>query len=99
VLAANLDFLCIVAAAANPEFSPGLVDRFLIAAAMEKIQPVLCVNKLDLRTGTRSWDMYRDLGVEIFETSAKQAIGLDPIRARLSGKTGAFCGHSGVGKT
>ena len=47
-LAANLDVLVIVASVTEPEFSPGLIDRFLIAAEVQKIPVLICASKMDL---------------------------------------------------
>jgi ribosome biogenesis GTPase / thiamine phosphate phosphatase len=101
VLVANLDVLVIVAAADNPPFSPGLVDRFLVAASIEGIETILCVNKIDLRSeqDRPPWEIYREIGVSVFELSAKREIAIDSFRSALLGRRVAFCGHSGVGKT
>lgn len=101
VLAANLDCLVIVASASQPEFSGGIVDRFLVAALAQKIQPILCVNKTDLiePNEARSWRHYPAAGVTVVETSARGGDGIDRLSALLRGKVAAFCGHSGVGKT
>ncbi|HAR41397.1 MAG TPA: ribosome small subunit-dependent GTPase A [Bdellovibrionales bacterium] len=100
VIAANVDVLVIVASVGEPEFSPGLVDRFLIAAESAGIHPVICVSKLDLLNGSeRPWEMYADLGYEVFPCCAKKGQGTVQLQERLEGLTAVFCGHSGVGKT
>lgn len=101
VLAANIDILVVVAATRQPEFTPGVVDRFLVAASAQKIEQILCVNKLDLlKPGeAREWSHYAEAGLSLLEASAKNGQGADILRERLRGKTAAFCGHSGVGKT
>lgn len=102
VLAANLDYLAIVASTKNPDFSPGLVDRFWIAAKRAMIQPVLILTKTDLIDRTnpnRPWQIYQDLGVPFFEVCSKNESGLTEVLAYFTGKRVAFCGHSGVGKT
>src|SRR4051812_45440881 len=53
VIAANIDDLVIVTSAREPFFTPGLVDRYLVAAAAEGIQPLICLNKVDLLTATQ----------------------------------------------
>lgn len=102
-LAANLDQIVIVASAVEPEFSPGLVDRFLVAALAEEIPAVLCVTKLDLWNKTpdapRPWQLYLDLGIPVIETCATSGAGIEELRAGILGKVAVFCGHSGVGKT
>ncbi len=100
-IVANVDMLVIAAASREPDFSPGLVDRFLVAAQAAGIDPVLCITKADLLTAEsdRPWNIYRDLGYPVVETCAKTGEGLDALRAVLDGKLATFCGHSGVGKT
>jgi len=100
VIASNIDTLCIVASARDPDFNEGLVDRFLVAASREGIHPIICVNKVDLvETAGHTWSAYLGIGYELFEASAKFGRGLEPVKTRLLGCTVAFCGHSGVGKT
>ncbi len=48
LIAANIDLLVIVAAMVDPPFRPGLIDRYLIAAARGGVKPILCINKIDL---------------------------------------------------
>lgn len=99
VVLANIDLLVVVAAARDPEFSPGIVDRFLAAATAQKIPGLLCVNKTDLVPpgAPRPWAAYPNAAV--LEISAAAGLGLDAVRAHVVGKTVGFCGHSGVGKT
>ncbi len=102
VLAANLDLLVVVCSIKNPDFSPGLVDRFLIAAQSQGIPVVLCLNKIDLGKDASSdalEALYSRLGAQIFEISAKKGSGVLELLETLRGKTAVFCGHSGVGKT
>ncbi|MFA6092118.1 MAG: ribosome small subunit-dependent GTPase A [Elusimicrobiota bacterium] len=101
VLAANLDVLVIVDAARNPDFCPGIVDRFLVAALAQKIRPILCINKSDLIEpgGERAWSFYGETGITIVETCAGSGLGIEELSALIEGKSAAFCGRSGVGKT
>ena len=105
VLAANIDVVVIVAAAKDPDFSPGLVDRFLIVAQKQNIPVVLCVNKMDLITSADSeltenppWDLYRIL-CTVLEVSALTHDHTEDLRKAIQDKRVLFCGHSGVGKT
>ena len=100
IIAANVDNLVIVAAAAHPPFRPGLVDRFLIVAQQGGVTPLLCINKMDLVEGEPAEiSLYRALNMEICFTSCKTGEGLDELRLRLAGKTSVLAGHSGVGKS
>ncbi len=100
VLAANADVLVVVAAAADPPFRPGLVDRFLIAAQIGGVTPLLCINKIDLVDETpTALSIYRELGIDVTLTSCETGTGLDALRDRLRGKLAVLSGHSGVGKS
>ena len=101
VLAANLDILVVVASARKPDFSVGIVDRFLVAASNQKISPILCINKTDLLEpgSVKPWSHYTAAGVTLAETSARTGNGVRGLAAHLRGKTAVFCGYSGVGKT
>lgn len=100
VLAANVDLLLVVAAAAQPPFRPGLVDRYLIASQVGGVPPVLCINKIDLVAELPpELPMYRELGVEVFTVSCLRGDGLEALRERLAGKCTVLSGHSGVGKS
>ncbi len=95
-----MEILVIVTSAADPEFSPGLVDRVLVAAQMQGILPIICVNKIDLLASpVKPWAIYSELGFEVFEVSATRGTGIPALRDRLLKKRVAFFGHSGVGKT
>ncbi len=99
-LVANIDYLVIVSSFKEPEFSPGLIDRFLIAAEQAEIQPIIVVTKQDLNPmGASPWGIYETFQVKVFPVSTHTGGGIDPLREFLRGKTSAFCGHSGVGKT
>lgn len=101
VLAANIDQIVVVASATRPEFSEGLVDRFLVTAEASGIASLILVTKIDLlETGAvRPWEVYSEIGYPVFEICAPRGLGVQAVRDALSGKTSVFCGHSGVGKT
>jgi len=101
ILAANLDLVVIVACAGTPEFTPGLVDRYLVACQSAGIQTLICINKMDLLNSNplRPWELYANLGFTVLEVSSKSEFNLDELREKLRAKTVVFCGQSGVGKT
>ncbi|MBU6153255.1 MAG: ribosome small subunit-dependent GTPase A [Bdellovibrionales bacterium] len=99
-IAANLDFVVITSSLHQPDFSPGLVDRFLIATTASQITPLIVINKMDLASpGEYPWKLYEDLGYRCFPVSSSTGEGLNALKETLRGKTSVFCGHSGVGKT
>lgn len=103
VIAANLDFAVIVVSAREPEFSSGLLDRFLIGAHAGGVTPVICITKMDLVASSQGapqpWQVYRDAGYVVHETCSKTGLGVEELKKQLVGKTVLFCGQSGVGKT
>jgi ribosome biogenesis GTPase len=99
-IAANIDFVVITSSLHQPDFSPGLIDRFLIATTAAQVTPLIVINKMDLFSpGERPWKLYEDLGYRCFPVSSSTGEGLEQLKATLRGKTSVFCGHSGVGKT
>lgn len=99
-IATNVDFVVITTSLHDPDFSPGLVDRFLIATTVSQIRPILVINKMDLRVGDEApWTLYEDLGYRCVPVSTQTGEGVETLREMLAGKTSVFCGHSGVGKT
>lgn len=101
-IVANIDQLIIVVAAANPEPRRGLIDRFLVSAFAENIDPIILVTKTDIAAVPDFIEEYKSLGVRILTTSSlspTRANDLDQIYALLEGKISVLVGHSGVGKS
>jgi ribosome biogenesis GTPase len=96
-IAANIDQLVIVAAAANPEPRRGLIDRFLVSAFTEKIEPVLVVTKTDLAIAPDFLSEYQSIGVKCITTDLESD--LKELHDLLNGKVSVLVGHSGVGKS
>ncbi len=101
VVAANIDVAAIVAAAAEPRFHAGLIDRYLILCQEGGVAPVIVLNKADL-TEDRDPILgeYRNtLGIPVFETSATSGVGFKEFQEALRGKIAVLVGNSGVGKS
>jgi ribosome biogenesis GTPase len=106
VVAANLDLAVIVAALRKPPLSTGLLDRYLVALAHGGVPAAIVANKAYLVEPPREADPevaqlvpYRRLGVPLILASARSGEGIEELRALLAGRTVAFVGHSGVGKS
>ena len=98
----GLEQLVVVLAAREPEPHLGLLDRFLVTAESEDLRAVICINKVDL--GIPPWldehlAVYEEIGYPVIRTSTADARGLEGLRAHLAGRTSAFLGPSGVGKS
>jgi ribosome biogenesis GTPase len=101
VVVANADQLAIVTALADPEPRPRMIDRCLVAAYDAGLNPLLVLTKSDLASADTLLETYSTLGVSYVVTNRDDFLtgGVDQIRERLKGRTTAFVGHSGVGKT
>lgn len=104
IIAANLDYIYIVMAPL-PEFSDYLIDRYLIAAELLELQPVLVLNKIDLLDGNNKnllldkLACYKRISYPIILTSVFEEEGLAQFQAHLGNKRGVLVGPSGVGKS
>jgi ribosome biogenesis GTPase / thiamine phosphate phosphatase len=97
VIVANADQLVVVAALADPEPQPRLIDRALVAAYDAGLEPLLCLTKPDLADPETLLSIYRPLGVPYVVTEKGRE--LSDIRERLAGRTSVLIGSSGVGKS
>lgn len=97
VLVSNADQLVIVAALADPEPRPRLIDRALVAAYASGMDPLLCLTKADLADPETLVSIYRPLGVPYVVTERDTDV--SNVRALLVGRTSVLVGHSGVGKS
>lgn len=101
-MAANVDQVIIVASIILPLIKPHLIDRYLVAASVGELHPVLCVNKIDLDTEGLAEEVierFRDLGVDTLATSAVTGQGVDELAARLEDQVSVLAGQSGTGKS
>ena len=99
-IAANVDSAVIVAAADSPPFHPRFIDRYLAVLQNGNVEPVICLNKIDLTTERHPiLSFYRKLNIPIIETSVVTGEGLPQLGEMLDGKTAVFLGQSGVGKS
>jgi len=102
IIAANIDQLAAVASVKQPALKPGLIDRFLIAAEIGALQPLIIINKIDLGHIPAVDDLekgYRDLGLKCHVVSAITGEGMEELAESLRNHKTIFAGHSGVGKS
>ncbi len=105
IVASNLDQTLLVATLKEPKTSQGFIDRFLVAAAMYHVTPLIVFNKVDLYRhkemdryeALRS--MYESIGYRVLLVSAVTGQGMEELLATLTHKTTLLSGHSGVGKS
>lgn len=95
----NLDALVILASEVNPVTDPFLIDRVAAIAGNQSVPVLICVNKVDLNPGEGLVGIYRRAGFRVFPTSAVTGDGVEALAQAIRGKTVAFTGNSGVGKS
>jgi ribosome biogenesis GTPase len=104
VVAANIDQVIIVSAVL-PEFSPNILDRYLVACEDMGAEPVIVLNKVDLLDDEMLpdfedvLDVYRELGYRVLLISTRTDHGVTELKQLLNNKNNIFVGQSGVGKS
>ncbi len=96
----NIDQAFIITSLQKPDFSLGLLDRFLVLMELHHVTPIICITKKDLVTESfldkisSLLQYYQDIGYTvIFNTE------IDAIKTLLQGKTSVFTGQTGAGKS
>lgn len=98
--AANVDILLIVVCPKEPNPDLGLVDKLILQARMQNVEPILCVNKVDL--DPRAAQAIRNSYAGVCKTAGISALGgtgMDDLWTLLEGKTTCLAGQSAVGKS
>lgn len=96
----NIDILLIIVSAKKPKPDFMLIDKLIIEAQRNDIEPVICINKTDIaKQGIiedikSQYDLY-----ELLEVSAETEQGIDQLKEIMHGKTSCLAGQSAVGKT
>ena len=103
---ANLDYIFIVFAAKHPAPVLETVDKLISIAIYNNIEPVVVITKSDMSASLAEEyrEIYKLAGITAFVTSSKSGEGTDALMSYIRenvccGKTAAFAGASGVGKS
>lgn len=103
-VAANIDFI-VITVAVEPTPHANLIDRYLVAAELSDIEPVILLNKTDLLTAENREKIeamlqrYRDIGYQVLLASSSEEEGLTQLKDCLDQRISVFVGQSGVGKS
>lgn len=105
-VAANIDQMLIVIAC-EPEPQPNLIDRYLVAAELMSVRPIIVLNKSDLLNEQNKQLIesqlkpYRDLGYSVVKiiSSRHQTAHLAELPDLVNQRTSIVVGQSGVGKS
>ncbi len=103
---ANLDYLFIVFAAKKPSPVIETVDKLTAIAVHNGVTPIIVITKSDLDSDIADElaDIYKKVGIPTFVTSSESGQGVSPLADYIEehvrdGRTAAFAGASGVGKS
>ena len=99
-MAANVDQIMIVMAV-EPFPTRDILNRYLVTAEHEGIDPILIFNKSDIdsKIFINVINQYEQLGYHVFKTTKKDQQSIDAIKPLLKDKTTVIVGQSGVGKS
>ena len=99
---ANIDQTLVVFASLSPEPNFNLLSRFLVMMEWNEVPTIICFNKSDQVDDTeinRLKNIFENSGARIVITSVVNNEGISELKEILLGKTTAFAGPSGVGKS
>ncbi len=98
---ANVDCFIVVFAAAKPKPNFTVIDKFLIMAEQNGIDPILCINKSDLvsEDALKEIQSIYEPVYPVITASGKTGMGIDQLLRHIEGRKVAFAGPSGVGKS
>lgn len=98
----NVDQALIVSSCKEPDFSPILLDKFLLVIEHLGIEPIIIISKMDLdddgNVGKYIED-YRKAGYRVYEISSKDNQGIEELKTIFKDKVSVITGQSGVGKS
>lgn len=96
---ANVDVLIIVCSTVDPDPNFTVIDKMTAAAINSNMTPVIVVSKNDLKSGDKIAGIYKNSGFPVFLCSPDDDEESERLKNYLKGKTAAFTGNSGVGKS
>lgn len=96
---ANLNQLIFVVSTCEPQPNFLLLDKFIAICEYKNIKPVIVITKVDLNETDEITSIYKKTGIDIIIVNNTTGEGSSKVFDILKGKTSAFTGNSGVGKS
>jgi ribosome biogenesis GTPase len=96
---ANIDQLIFVVSTTEPVPNYYVLDQLIAVAESENIEPVMVFTKNDILENQELKQIYKNIGIQVFEVDYKDDNTINAIKDILKGKISAFTGNSGVGKS
>lgn len=99
----NVDQALLVFSSKEPDFSPLLLDKFLLVIEHLDVEPIICISKMDLINDDdaiyKQVEEYRKAGYRVILFSSVEQQGIDEIQSVFKDKVSVITGQSGVGKS
>lgn len=96
---ANLDMIVLVNSTAEPAVNRFILDKLIAIADSKSIEPVVVFTKIDLEAAGELPEIYKSIDISVCTVDNMTGEGTDDVRRLIKGKTAAFVGNSGVGKS
>lgn len=96
---ANLDVAVFVNSTAEPSVNRFILDKLVAISDSKGIEPVIVITKIDIENAGELPEIYRSIGIPVCAVDNTTGEGADAVRSLIAGKTAAFIGNSGVGKS
>jgi len=98
---ANVDQVVIMHSVKDPEFTPSLLDRFLLLVESSGFDPLVVINKIDQAEEgyQENFVEYQKAGYDLTFISVKENINLKKLFDKLNNKINVLTGPSGAGKS
>lgn len=98
---ANVDQVVIMHSVKDPEFTPSLLDRFLLLVESSGFDPLVVINKIDQADEgyEENFVEYQKAGYDLIFISVKENKNLDKLFDKLNNKINVLTGPSGAGKS
>ena len=99
-MVSNIDRAFIITSLVNPDFSLGLLDKFIAHMELNKVDVVICLTKTDL-VSRETYDKIKE--IMVYYTNIGYTVltnlELDRIKELIKDKTVVFIGQTGAGKS
>ena len=99
-LISNIDKLLIVMSTSIPVFSSYLIDKFILIAKYNNIEPIVIITKTDMISNEDKKQIdeyvkyYRGIGIKVYYNTQ-----IDEIKDEFKNSVVSLCGQTGVGKS
>lgn len=95
----NLDLLIFVISTCEPSPNFTVLDKFVAISEYKGIEPVIAITKTDLEENPEISQIYGQVNIRVLTVGYEDGKSREEFNALLAGKTSAFTGNSGVGKS